>query len=996
MGRGWLSKVFRRSPPEPAQRPGADDSGLEKFFTDAKEARETFDALLEAAQLPRRILVVHGKGAVGKTSLLRMYRLSSQGRGLPVALVAADDAHSAVDLLDRWSADLRVGRAPLPTFDAGLRRLRELHAKVEKKATGAEGADQLTRGVGRAAGVAAGLIPIPGIAPVAAALAPEAVEALLNMARALLAKDDYEFFTDPTRKLTDDFLADLARVAERTRPVLMLDALEQVTALNEWLRELIRALPTNALAVVAGHDVPDWGPAWPEWVASAELFELKEMTDTDVAELVRRYYGLFGRGEPDDEIVRDVVRFARGLPVAATTAVELGMTRGFQSLEQPGPDVIGDLAERLLRETPQSIRPALEPASVLRYFNGDSLGALIDDAPGGLYDELRGWPFTRPRREGLAVHEAIRGVIIEALRQRSPERFRQLHERAAAHYQRLQERASGEERDRLGREWLYHSLSADESTAIEQFVRIAEDFAHAQWIGRLRGLLNDANTYQLREERSLLWLRYYNARLEQLLGRTAGAEREFAAIGNSDSPDRRLRAYALCDLGTLLSALERLAQPDGERRAVAVVQRSLELQPALDPKLVANQITLMSISNARSAWAESTGYLDDARTWAEGAGDAYTLVLVDRLHAAVDGLQGDWRGYLDSRRRSLDEAERLGDVPALQMQILYFTWPLVFMGRYREAQESSEDALRLANRLEERELMITVLESAGLARGLQGDRAGSAEHFREAYNFFENFHLREAGLEAGAADRYIRATLSFRGLVAMREGRLDAAEADLQRALDIKREIDDRTGMPEMHVWRGRLRELRRDWDAASAEYENALRLDSVARSYFHCEALAGLVRVRAAQGREAEVAPLAAAAEELALRYEYNDVLASLRLSQGHLAGDDDAALACYEQALVHALRFNRFLLDEALAGREAGTVLRPVIPACLERDARLLDALGAWWQAATNDVGAETVSPLAPGATLVDAEREARAREPGPGDAQRTVVEQLRSAAP
>ena len=162
--------------------------------------------------------------------------------------------------------------------------------------------------------------------------------------------------------------------------------------------------------------------------------------------------------------------------------------------------------------------------------------------------------------------------------------------------------------------------------------------------------------------------------------------------------------------------------------------------------------------------------------------------------------------------------------------------------------------------------------------------------------------------------------LSFRGLVATRQGRLDDAAADLQRALAVKQAIGDRTGMPEVHVWRGRVGELRGDWEAASAEYEGALKLEAIGRSHFHCEALAGLARSRSSQGRDVEVAPLAAAAEKLALQYQYNDILASLKLAQGHLARDNDAALACFEQALVYALRFNRFLLDEALAGRVGG----------------------------------------------------------------------------
>jgi tetratricopeptide (TPR) repeat protein len=992
MGRGWFSRVLGRSSAKPAARLDSVDRGLEKFFTDAVVARERFESLLAGDVLPRRILVVHGKGAVGKTSLLRMYRLTCQTKGIPVALVGADDAHSSVDLLDRWASDLRDHGAPLPTFAGSLKQLHALNAKVEAKA-GPDPANQVTEGVAKVAVVAGSLVPVVG--PAVAAVGPEAIEAVLNMARALLSKEDYEFFSDPTKRLTRDFLSDVEKVAAQKRPVLMLDALEQVTALDEWLRDLIRAMPPNVLVVVAGQDVPDWSRAWPEWFAEAEVLTLEEMSDDDVAELVRRYYGLFGRGDADEGFVRDVVRFARGLPVAATTMVELGVTHGFSSLELSNPDVIGDLAERLLRETPAELRPALEGAAVLRYFNSDSLSALLDDAPASLYDDLRRWPFTRPRREGLAVHESIRDVITEALRRKSPERFKELQVRAATHYAGLLEGASGEERDRLGREWLYHSVRADEANGIEEFARIAEELAHAQWVGRLRGLLNDANTYPLQAEGSGLWLRYYNARLEQLLGHTAVAEAEFVAIGESDQAARRLRAYALCDLGTILAALDRMAEPNGEQRAVEVVQRSLALQPELDPKLVTNYVTLMSISNARSAWSESTTHLDAARSWAEAAKDTYTLVLIDRLHAAVSGLRGDWRSYLDSRRRYQEESARLGDVPVLQMHISYFTWPLVFMGRCREGQESGEKALELAIRLEERELMITILESIGLACGLQDDRTGAAEHFDEANNFFENFHVREAGLEASAADRYLRAMLSFRGLVATRQGRLDDAAADLQRALAVKQAIGDRTGMPEVHVWRGRVGELRGDWDAASAEYDSALKLEAIGRSHFQCEALAGLARSRSSQGCDGEVAPLAAAAEKLALQYQYNDILASLKLAQGHLARDNDEALACFEQALVYALRFNRFLLDEVLAGRVGGSVLRPVIPALLERDPRLLEALSTHWQAATNDDVAATVSPLPAGAALTEAERVARAREPGPGDAQRSVVEQLESTA-
>ncbi len=182
-------------------------------------------------------------------------------------------------------------------------------------------------------------------------------------------------------------------------------------------------------------------------------------------------------------------------------------------------------------------------------------------------------------------------------------------------------------------------------------------------------------------------------------------------------------------------------------------------------------------------------------------------------------------------------------------------------------------------------------------------------------------------------------------------------------------------------------------------------------RLYFHCAALTGLVRVKHAQGDYAAIPPLLAEAEQVAQQDEYNDHLTSLRLTQAHIAWEGvgqisnlsygfDAALRYYQHALIYALRYNRFLLDEVLSGRPQGTPLRPIIPECLKRGEegrRMLIALREWWQTGTNDVGAprpDTISPIPEGIPLLEAERIARQREPGDGSPQKSVVEQIEAA--
>ena len=103
------------------------------------------------------------------------------------------------------------------------------------------------------------------------------------------------------------------------------------------------------------------------------------------------------------------------------------------------------------------------------------------------------------------------------------------------------------------------------------------------------------------------------------------------------------------------------------------------------------------------------------------------------------------------------------------------------------------------------------------------------------------------------------------------------------------------------------------------------------------------------------------------------------------------DAALHQYQQALIYALRYNRFLLEDVLSGQPNRTPLLPIIPHCSERGAegnRMLEALRDWWRTGANDVGAAgSVSPIPDGLALVEAEPRAWKD----GLAQWTVLERI-----
>ncbi len=100
-----------------------------------------------------------------------------------------------------------------------------------------------------------------------------------------------------------------------------------------------------------------------------------------------------------------------------------------------------------------------------------------------------------------------------------------------------------------------------------------------------------------------------------------------------------------------------------------------------------------------------------------------------------------------------------------------------------------------------------------------------------------------------------------------------------------------------------------------------------------------------------------------------------------------------------MHALRFNRFLLDDILNG-DRRTPVEPLIPHCVARKdagSTILARLLKWWQTGTNTIAHQrptSLSALPDDVSLIDAEDIARQRERGDGGPQRSLPEQITAA--
>src|SRR5689334_15428084 len=90
-----------------ATREEPEPGGLETFYTNVEDLREYFTAQIAEPALKKRLLIIHGVGGIGKSSLLRIFRSNCRRSNTPVALASGDDNRSVVAILAAWLLDFR-------------------------------------------------------------------------------------------------------------------------------------------------------------------------------------------------------------------------------------------------------------------------------------------------------------------------------------------------------------------------------------------------------------------------------------------------------------------------------------------------------------------------------------------------------------------------------------------------------------------------------------------------------------------------------------------------------------------------------------------------------------------------------------------------------------------------------------------------------------------------------------------------------------------------
>ena len=229
----------------------------------------------------------------------------------------------------------------------------------------------------------------------------------------------------------DALEAALAGARASQRPLVLIDTYERMTGLDGRLRrDLLPALPGEAVVVVAGRGVPD--PAWFDggWQEVVREIHLAALGHTEALRLLAAH----GVDPARTDAIAD---WAQGSPLALALAAETAARdESWNPLhDSEHPEVLHSLIRRIVDGELRGERlSALAVASIARVTTPELLAAVLPESDTtAAYDRLRELSFSEPLADGLALHELVRRTLQADFRKRDPDRERELRRRIADH-----------------------------------------------------------------------------------------------------------------------------------------------------------------------------------------------------------------------------------------------------------------------------------------------------------------------------------------------------------------------------------------------------------------------------------------------------------------------------------------------------------------------------------------------------------------------------------
>jgi hypothetical protein len=229
------------------------------------------------------------------------------------------------------------------------------------------------------------------------------------------------------------------------RLVLLVDAYEQMTPLDQWFRvRLIRRLPASAIIVIAGRDAPT--RAWrtdAAWGARLRVVSLRNLSPEDSQAFLRKA-GI------DRHLHERIVRLTYGHPLGLALLTDVVTRGGSVGSDVLSLDLVDVLLPRFVEMVPDSRhRRLLGACAVARRTTESLLRDVLEE--GDVHDVftwLRELSFVERRPDGVAPHDLARDVLDADLRWRDFDSYKHVFRKVREHGLALARTTSGRAQQR--------------------------------------------------------------------------------------------------------------------------------------------------------------------------------------------------------------------------------------------------------------------------------------------------------------------------------------------------------------------------------------------------------------------------------------------------------------------------------------------------------------------------------------------------------------------
>jgi tetratricopeptide (TPR) repeat protein len=388
--------------------------------------------------------------------------------------------------------------------------------------------------------------------------------------------------------------------------------------------------------------------------------------------------------------------------------------------------------------------PVLEAAAIVRWFDRSILRSVtkLKDVSAA-YEELRRFPFVKSSKEGLRFHDSVRDIMDASLRVDDSDRYKELHKRAATHFQKQLDLlfaipGLSDEWQRLALEVSYHLNLSNESKGIDFLHKsFGQGLAYFryQFCGQL---IIDGESMKLSSARSLHRLRFDKIRLTIAEFSPAYVTKEeFDEVVAKSDVDPTTKWEVFFDYANFLGFI---AKPDEQAN---YFRQSLDaLKSAGMEETAAGCIIISAVASTYFDEPSKRIQLNKrAIDISKRIGEPFIAYnpYVELGHVYLD--IGDYLKAEKSWRAALDIAEKYSNDARIADAFNRVAHALMATGRLLEAEEVLNSALTAAKRLPDtlgagRDKEMYIKRHLGMLYQMRGEYDKAIQYYSESVQIY--------------------------------------------------------------------------------------------------------------------------------------------------------------------------------------------------------------------------------------------------------------------